>query len=144
VFIFSSYATKIEKYFFVDLETSNPQIHSLYISEKGVAFLENRLFSSQSKQFWKLSKSSDWLEKRQPSKKASYFWKCKPYKTVFVTSAALSPVERQSCAWWILFRFKRVQYLHYRRIFCSYIFKFQPLFLFFSSAKASNVNFSFF
>jgi len=33
-----------------------------------VAFLEGRLISSQSKQFEKFSKSSDWLEKAGPPK----------------------------------------------------------------------------
>jgi len=37
-----------------------------------VAFLEGRLLSSQSKQFEKFSNSSDWLEKSQPSKKATF------------------------------------------------------------------------
>jgi len=37
-----------------------------------VAFLEGRLFSSQSEQFEKFSKSSDWLEKGRPSKKATF------------------------------------------------------------------------
>jgi len=36
-----------------------------------VAFLEGRLLSSQSKQFKKYSKSSDWLENSRPSKKAT-------------------------------------------------------------------------
>jgi len=38
-----------------------------------VAFLEGRLLLSQSKQFQKYSKSSDWLEKSRPSKKAIFF-----------------------------------------------------------------------
>jgi len=38
-----------------------------------VAFLESRLLSSQSKQFKKFLKSSDWLEKRLPSKKLLLF-----------------------------------------------------------------------
>jgi len=38
-----------------------------------VAFLEGRLLSSQSEQFVKYSKTSDWLEKSRPSKKASTF-----------------------------------------------------------------------
>jgi len=33
-----------------------------------VAFLKGRLLSSQSEQFEKFSKSSDWLEKNRPSK----------------------------------------------------------------------------
>jgi len=37
-----------------------------------VAFLEGRLLSSQSEQFEKFSKTSDWLEKRRPSKKAAF------------------------------------------------------------------------
>jgi len=37
-----------------------------------VAFLEGRLLSSQSGQFKKYSKSSDWLEKSRPSKKATF------------------------------------------------------------------------
>jgi len=37
-----------------------------------VAFLEGWLLSSQSKQFKKYSKSSDWLEKNRPSKKATF------------------------------------------------------------------------
>jgi len=37
-----------------------------------VAFLEGRILFSQSKQFEKFSKSSDWLEKSQPSKKAAF------------------------------------------------------------------------
>jgi len=37
-----------------------------------VAFFEGRLLSSQSEQFKKFSRSSDWLEKSRPSKKASF------------------------------------------------------------------------
>jgi len=37
-----------------------------------VAFLEGRPFSSQSEQFQKFSKSSDWLEKSRPSKNAAF------------------------------------------------------------------------
>jgi len=37
-----------------------------------VAFLEGRLLSSQSEQFEKFPKSSDWLEKSWPSKKATF------------------------------------------------------------------------
>jgi len=37
-----------------------------------VAFLEGRLMSSQSEQFEKFFKSSDWLDKSQPSKKATF------------------------------------------------------------------------
>jgi len=37
-----------------------------------VDFLEGRLLSSQSEQFERYSKSYDWLEKCQPSKKATF------------------------------------------------------------------------
>jgi len=37
-----------------------------------VAFLEGWLLSSQSEQFKKHSKISDWLEKSRPSKKATF------------------------------------------------------------------------
>jgi len=37
-----------------------------------VPFLEDRLLSSQSEQYKKDSKSSDWLEKSRPSKNASF------------------------------------------------------------------------
>jgi len=37
-----------------------------------VAFVESRLLSSQSEQFKKYSKSSDWLEKSRPYKKANF------------------------------------------------------------------------
>jgi len=37
-----------------------------------VAFLKGRLLSSQSEQIEKFSKSSDWLEKSQPSKKTAF------------------------------------------------------------------------
>jgi len=37
-----------------------------------VAFLEGQLFSSQSEQFKKYSKSSDWLEKSRPSNEAIF------------------------------------------------------------------------
>jgi len=37
-----------------------------------VAFLDGRLLSSQSEQFKKYSKSSDWLEKSRPSKTATF------------------------------------------------------------------------
>jgi len=37
-----------------------------------VAFLEGRLLSSQSEQSERSSKSSDWLEKSRPSKKATF------------------------------------------------------------------------
>jgi len=40
-------------------------------------FLEGRLFSSQSEQFKKYSKSSDWLEKSRPSIKATFVLTCK-------------------------------------------------------------------
>jgi len=36
-----------------------------------VAFVKGRLLSSQSEQFKKYLKSSDWLEKSRPSKKAT-------------------------------------------------------------------------
>jgi len=41
-----------------------------------LAFLEGRLLSSQSEQFEKCSKSSDWLEKRQPSKNSHICFDC--------------------------------------------------------------------
>jgi len=37
-----------------------------------VALLEGRLLSSQSEQSEKFSKNSDWLEKKRPSKKATF------------------------------------------------------------------------
>jgi len=37
-----------------------------------VAFLEGRLLTSQSEQFKNYSKSSYWLEKSRPSKKATF------------------------------------------------------------------------
>jgi len=37
-----------------------------------VAFLEGQLLSSQSEQSEKFSRSPDWLEKSQPSKKATF------------------------------------------------------------------------
>jgi len=37
-----------------------------------VAFLEGRLFSSQSEHFIKFSKTSDWLVKTRPFKKATF------------------------------------------------------------------------
>jgi len=37
-----------------------------------VAFLDGRLLSSQSEQFKKYSESFDWMEKSQPSKKATF------------------------------------------------------------------------
>jgi len=37
-----------------------------------VAFLEGWLLTSQSEQFKNYSKSSDWLEKSRPSKKATF------------------------------------------------------------------------
>jgi len=40
--------------------------------QNNVAFLEGRPFPSQSELFQKLSKSSDWLEKGRPSKKANF------------------------------------------------------------------------
>jgi len=39
---------------------------------KNVAFLEGRLLFIQSEQFKKYLKSSDWLEKNRPSKKATF------------------------------------------------------------------------
>jgi len=43
-----------------------------------VAFVEGRLLSSQSEQFRKYSKSSDWMGKSRPSKKKTLlFWSCK-------------------------------------------------------------------
>jgi len=40
-------------------------------------FLEGRLLSSQSEQFKKYSKISEFLKKSRPSKKATLFWSCK-------------------------------------------------------------------
>jgi len=40
---------------------------------KEVVFFKNRSWSSQSEQFKKLSKSSDWLEKSRPYKKSTLF-----------------------------------------------------------------------
>jgi len=37
-----------------------------------VAFFDGRLLSSQSEQFKKYSKNSNWLEKNRPSKKATF------------------------------------------------------------------------
>jgi len=45
-----------------------------------VAILEGRLLTSQSEQFKKYSKSSDWLEKSRPSQKPLLFWSCKQAK----------------------------------------------------------------
>jgi len=45
-----------------------------------LAFLKGRLLSSQSEQSEKFSKSPDWLEKSQPSKKPLLFWSCKQAK----------------------------------------------------------------
>jgi len=42
-----------------------------------VAFLEGRLFSSQSGLLENFSDCSDWLNKSRPSKKATLFWSCK-------------------------------------------------------------------
>jgi len=42
-----------------------------------VAFLEGRLFSSQSWLFENFSDCSDWLDKSRPSKKLLLFWSCK-------------------------------------------------------------------
>jgi len=42
-----------------------------------VAFVEGRLLSSQSEQFKKHSKSSDWLKKAGPLKKPLLFWSYK-------------------------------------------------------------------
>jgi len=47
-----------------------------------VTFLDGRLLSSQSEQSEKFSKSSDWLEKSRPSKKATFVLSCKPAKKV--------------------------------------------------------------
>jgi len=48
-----------------------PYIACLHDQNKG-GILEGRLLSSQSEQSEKFSKSSDWLEKSQPSKKAAF------------------------------------------------------------------------
>jgi len=55
-----------------------------------VAFLEGRLFSSQSELFENFSDCSNWLDKSQPSKKATFFCSCKqansqPNKTLCYT-----------------------------------------------------------
>jgi len=42
------------------------------MSKTKVAFLEGRLLSSQSEQFKKYSKNFNWLEKSQPSIKATF------------------------------------------------------------------------
>jgi len=49
----------------------------VYISKNEVAFLEDPFLFSQPKQFKKLSKSSDWLEKSRLLKKPLCFWRCK-------------------------------------------------------------------
>jgi len=49
------------------------QISLFYMFIKEVAFLEGRFLSIQSKQFKKLPKSSDWLEKIRLSKKHFIF-----------------------------------------------------------------------
>jgi len=41
------------------------------MSKTKVAFFKGQLFSNQSKQYKKYTKSSDWLEKSQPFKKAT-------------------------------------------------------------------------
>jgi len=46
-------------------------VHCLHDQNKS-GFLEGRLLSSQSEQFEKFSKSSDWLEKAGPPKKATF------------------------------------------------------------------------
>jgi len=50
-------------------------IACLSVRKKG-AFLEGKLLSSQSEQVKNLSKSSDWLEKIGPPKKATLFLTC--------------------------------------------------------------------
>jgi len=42
-----------------------------------VAFLEGRLFSSQSELFELFLNCSDWLDKSRPSEKPLLFWSCK-------------------------------------------------------------------
>jgi len=44
----------------------------VYMIKTKVAFLEGRLLSNQSGQSERFSKSSDWLEKSRPSKKATF------------------------------------------------------------------------
>jgi len=46
-----------------------------------VAFLEGRLFSSQSGLFENFLHLSDWLDKSRPSKKPLSFWSCKQAKS---------------------------------------------------------------
>jgi len=53
-----------------------------------VAFLESRLSSNQSEQFKKFSKTSDWLEKSQPFKKAAFVWSCKQANDFFYKVSA--------------------------------------------------------
>jgi len=45
-----------------------------------VAFLEGRILSSQSDEFEKFLKSSDWLEKSRHSKKTAFVRSCKQAK----------------------------------------------------------------
>jgi len=47
-------------------------IEQVYMIKTKVAFLEDRLLSSQSEQFKKFSKSFDWPKKSRPSKKATF------------------------------------------------------------------------
>jgi len=47
-------------------------IQPVYMIKAKVTFLMGRLLPSQSEQFKKYSKSSDWLEKSRPSKKATF------------------------------------------------------------------------
>jgi len=58
-------------------------IISLFTDKNKSSFLESRLLFTQSEHFKKFSKSSDWLEKSRPSKKATKkSWSCKQAKSV--------------------------------------------------------------
>jgi len=63
---------------------------------QNVAFLEDRLLSSQSEKF---SKSPNWLEKSRPSKKVTtLFWSCKQ-----ANSGRVPVLQSLSCSWFDFF-----------------------------------------
>jgi len=60
-----------------------------------VAFLEGRLFSSQSELFEDFLNFSDWLDKNGLPKRPLIFWTCK--QAIYLFTAAMLNVKQGSC-----------------------------------------------
>jgi len=68
----------------------------LFTRSKQSCFLEGRLLSSQSEQFEKFSKSSDWLEKSDPPKKPLLLWSCKQSIHAWAETVLIIQLQNQN------------------------------------------------